>query len=113
MTVSTPNLSSPLVPIVAIAAGVLCFAGAVALELAGHAVPAELWVAGTGALTGGLGMAVPTSSSAAPSSTASEIAAAVGELAALAGAVPPATAGSFPGTSSSPAATAASVRTAP
>jgi hypothetical protein len=71
---TAPRAASPVVPIVAIAAGVACFAGAVVLTLASHPVPPELWVAGTGALTGGLGMAVPGSSSSSSSSSAAELA---------------------------------------
>jgi hypothetical protein len=48
--------------VVLIVAGTLILAGGVALELAGKSAPPELWVAGTGALTGALGLAAPGSS---------------------------------------------------
>jgi hypothetical protein len=66
--------------IVAIVAGTLMIAGGVALQLAGKPAPAELWVAGTAALSGGLGLAIPSSSS-----SSSALEGLAGELSKLAG----------------------------
>lgn len=71
--------------VTAIVAGVMILGGGVALELAGHQAPPEIRVAGTGALTGGLGFAIPGSSTT-PAAAASELGEALkGELAKLAG----------------------------
>ena len=73
--------------IVAIVSGTLMVAGAVALTLANKATPPELWVLGSAAIAGGLGIAVPSSSAATSAATdaANLFTAAAGELSKIAG----------------------------
>ncbi len=86
--------------IVAIIAGTLMVAGGVALQLAGKQAPPELWVAGTAALSGGLGLAIPNSTS---SSALNGLA---GELSKLAGYLTIKASSSTAGPEPAPAATA-------